>query len=738
MSVIRFLFKAMTSKNESFLVYVKQELKYNLDNIDWYSIKSFLFRYTPILLTILFPSVLTVLILALNIICVPILNATRTKITNMKLTEDKVNDIKNSISEKKKLRWDKSKLSKVEKEYNRWFKWLVTLYMLEGIRITFIQLFMMPFTKKVWLLSIVQFYSNEEQEVKETIVPTDSVWEDTTMLQQKLDSVKMLRNQVCSSIQNQVIRDVASRVNKAVSDNIYNFTSSTYNKKETELVNEIKAIDKAVLVTNHVEVIDWDRHFRIEIENDDWIDLSRCSWMVRVPYNQNKGWYAQFVYDTTTTKYWFEYMREEKEVVKLKVPDFIDYKEKNTNQSFKSKLSAVSLNTDIWVDTEWHWVFIDPTSAESVHLLIAWWSGGWKSKFIEQIIFDWIENLSPEQIRFDIIDPKREFASMNLDTVPHVDNIASWPKEINKAVAIVRNFVKEMNERYDYLTTNKYQKLSQYNEKNPNSIIPWKILLVDEIGWLTTMMENAEREDFLKQISIGMQMARAAWMIIVLATQNPDSNNIPSKIRNNFGSAVWLSTRTHHQTTWIFWTFPTSALPHEDLNDKKWHAVVVAWSIDKELRWFFIKDEDRDRIVSESINKYWERVIKEIELEEEIEEPTDIVWLAKKDLEEYSASQLKKDINWVIDIPVITKNLTFKEELFNAIRVWIDTWKISKSIFLEHTQNIPSSDAQQILVELDTLWITKKDWDAINAHRRFLISDLETIQQIIKNNLQLI
>ncbi|MBQ2798453.1 MAG: DUF87 domain-containing protein [Ruminiclostridium sp.] len=205
-------------------------------------------------------------------------------------------------------------------------------------------------------------------------------------------------------------------------------------------------------------------------------------------------------------------------------------------KNHKSKLAA-ALGKDIAGDN----IIID--IAEMPHLLVAGTTGSGKSVCMNTIIMSILFRSTPEEIRFIMIDPKSvEFADYN--GIPHLlIPVVTNPKKAAGALAWA---VTEMMRRYNLFSEYNVRNLQGYNsyaEKNPElKKLPQIAIFIDELSDLMMASKN-EVEDSICRLA---QMARAAGMHLIIATQRPTVDvvtglikaNIPSRIALKVGSGV--------------------------------------------------------------------------------------------------------------------------------------------------------------------------------------------------------
>ncbi len=183
-----------------------------------------------------------------------------------------------------------------------------------------------------------------------------------------------------------------------------------------------------------------------------------------------------------------------------------------------------------------------------VHLLIAGATGTGKSVCINSIITSILFKSSPDQAKLLLIDPKRVELS-TWSKIPHlIAPVATDPK---KASSALRWTIKEMESRYEKFTKVGTRDIERYNEiaTPPGShkpALPYIVVIIDELSDLM-VVSPAEVEDSIFRLA---QMARAAGIHLVVATQRPSVDVITGTIKANISSriAFAVSSQTDSRT----------------------------------------------------------------------------------------------------------------------------------------------------------------------------------------------
>jgi len=164
------------------------------------------------------------------------------------------------------------------------------------------------------------------------------------------------------------------------------------------------------------------------------------------------------------------------------------------------------------------------------HLLIAGTTGSGKSVCINTIIVSLLYKLSPEMCKFILIDPKMLELSTYED-IPHL--LTPVITDAKKATAALGWTVKEMNSRYKLMSKVGVRNIDGYNAKHKLKM-PYIVVVVDEMSDLM-LVAGKEIENYIQKLS---QMARAAGIHIIMATQRPSVDVITGTIKANFPTRV--------------------------------------------------------------------------------------------------------------------------------------------------------------------------------------------------------
>ncbi len=164
------------------------------------------------------------------------------------------------------------------------------------------------------------------------------------------------------------------------------------------------------------------------------------------------------------------------------------------------------------------------------HLLIAGTTGSGKSVCINTIILSLLYRLTPERCKFILIDPKMLELS-TYEGIPHL--LCPVITEAKKAASVLGWVVKEMESRYRLMTKEGVRNIDGYNSKHKLPM-PYIVVVVDEMSDLM-LVAGKEIENYIQKLS---QMARAAGIHIIMATQRPSVDVITGTIKANFPTRI--------------------------------------------------------------------------------------------------------------------------------------------------------------------------------------------------------
>ena len=191
--------------------------------------------------------------------------------------------------------------------------------------------------------------------------------------------------------------------------------------------------------------------------------------------------------------------------------------------------------------------------AKMPHLLVAGSTGSGKSVCVNSMICSILMRYKPSDVKLVLVDPKKVELS-NYNGTPHLlCPVVTDPK---KASITLQKIVSEMEKRYEMFSDTGVKKISEYNQyvekenkrhpESPLSKMPYIVVIIDELADLM-LVASTEVEDSIMRIT---QMARAAGIHLIVATQRPSTDiitgvvkaNIPSRI--SFAVASQIDSRT--------------------------------------------------------------------------------------------------------------------------------------------------------------------------------------------------
>lgn len=192
-------------------------------------------------------------------------------------------------------------------------------------------------------------------------------------------------------------------------------------------------------------------------------------------------------------------------------------------------LLAVGLGKDIMGTVKWAEINATP------HLLVAGATGSGKSVCINCIIASILMRAKPDEVKLVMVDPKKVELS-NYNGIPHLKApVVTDPK---KASIALKNIVIEMENRYDIFEKTKCKNIRGYNEfceKNPEyEKMPYIVVIIDELADLM-LVAAKDVEDSIMRIT---QMARAAGIHLIVATQRPSTDVITGVVKANIPSRI--------------------------------------------------------------------------------------------------------------------------------------------------------------------------------------------------------
>lgn len=229
-----------------------------------------------------------------------------------------------------------------------------------------------------------------------------------------------------------------------------------------------------------------------------------------------------------------------KSAIGVEVPnankDIVSIRELLESSEFKSKKNKSKLAFVVGKDIGGKVIVGD--IAKMPHVIIAGATGSGKSVCTNSIIMSILYNATPDEVKFILIDPKIvEF--QHYSGIPHLlVPVVTDPK---KATGALNWAVQEMLKRYQTFADNKVKDLAGYNQKvketGEGERLPQIVIAIDELADLM-MVAKGDVEEAICRLA---QMARAAGMHLIIATQRPTVDIITGLIKANIPSRIALS-----------------------------------------------------------------------------------------------------------------------------------------------------------------------------------------------------
>ena len=168
------------------------------------------------------------------------------------------------------------------------------------------------------------------------------------------------------------------------------------------------------------------------------------------------------------------------------------------------------------------------------HLLIAGATGSGKSVCINAIIMSLILRATPEEVKMILVDPKK-VEMLPYSNMPHLlCPVVTDPKKASNAL---KKVVAEMDKRYDLFAQSGVRNIDSYNNINSNNKLYKLVVIIDELADLM-LVASKEVEESIQRIT---QLARAAGIYLIVATQRPSVDVITGVIKANIPSRIAFS-----------------------------------------------------------------------------------------------------------------------------------------------------------------------------------------------------
>ncbi len=324
------------------------------------------------------------------------------------------------------------------------------------------------------------------------------------------------------------------------------------------------------------------------------------------------------------------------------------------------------------------------------HLLVAGATGSGKSVCINSLIISLLYKYSPEEVKLLLIDPK--VVELNIyNGIPHLlIPVVTDPK---KSAGALNWAVNEMTRRYKSFAENNVRSIEGYNELVNKGIVenklPWIVIIIDELADLMTVCAN-DVEEYIGRLA---QMARAAGMHLVIATQRPSVDVITGVIKANIPSRISFAVSSQIDSRTILDSSGAEKLLGK--GDMLFYPVGEAKPF--RIQGAFVSEEEVERVVGFIKNQ-----TAEVNYEKEI-------------IDEIESSSNNKSIDEDID-----------ELLNEAIRIVVENGQASTSL-LQRKLKIGYNRAARIIEQMEERGIISGRNGS--KPREILLSDSELKEQ---------
>ncbi|MBS7389644.1 MAG: DNA translocase FtsK [Oscillospiraceae bacterium] len=300
-----------------------------------------------------------------------------------------------------------------------------------------------------------------------------------------------------------------------------------------------------------------------------------------------------------------------KAAVGIEVPNknraMVSLRELIDTDLYKKSVAKSKLSVALGKDIAGNCMYAD--LAKMPHLLVAGTTGSGKSVCMNSMIVSILYNAKPDEVKLLMIDPKQvEFTVYN--GIPHL--IVPVVSDPRKAAGALAWAVTEMLQRYKMFSENNVRDIEGYNsicQSIGRDKLPQIVIFIDELSDLM-MASPHEVEDSICRLA---QMARAAGMHLVIATQRPSVDVITGLIKANIPSRLSLKTSSQIDSRTIIDSAGAEKLLGN--GDMLFYPVGIAKPL--RIQGCFLSDKEVENVVdfikSQQQSEYSEDVMQEIE-----------------------------------------------------------------------------------------------------------------------------
>jgi S-DNA-T family DNA segregation ATPase FtsK/SpoIIIE len=224
------------------------------------------------------------------------------------------------------------------------------------------------------------------------------------------------------------------------------------------------------------------------------------------------------------------------------------------------------------------------------HLLIAGATGSGKSVCINSLLMSILYKSKPNEVKLILVDPK--VVELNVyNGIPHL--LIPVVTDPRKAANALNWAVQEMTNRYEIFAKNSVRDINSYNSKkraeNPEEVIPKIVVIIDELADLM-LVAAGEVEDSITRLA---QLARAAGIHLVIATQRPSVDVITGTIKANIPSRIAFAVSSYIDSRTILDMSGAEKLLGK--GDLLYHPVGISKPI--RIQGAFVSDDEVKRVI---------------------------------------------------------------------------------------------------------------------------------------------